>query len=280
MFSMLRPIDRLKDYILCALTLGTGPRAMCSILWRETKNIRVRLNLGAYSPKEVYSLQTIYGLLYFRDNFGDITNLVSLLYHQVYRLRGLSQEGVILDVGANIGLAAKWFAHHNPGRSIYCFEPLAANAALIRLNCPGAKVEQVAVGARRGRVKLRVDRDSVMASSISCRWETEEVEFDVISLDEFAGTRALEQVALMKIDAEGMEVEILRGCQETLRRTQQVVMETHSRSLHDDAIGHLRHAGFHIDSEQFGVTTGLLFASCPNERCPADALAGRAGVGR
>jgi len=276
---MLQPIDRLKDYVLCALTLGIGPREMCAILWRETKNIRVRLKLGAYTPSKVYSLQTIYGPLYFRDNFGDITNLVNVLYHQVYRVRALSQKGVILDVGANIGVAAAWFAHHNPERAIYCFEPLAANAALIGLNCPGANVEQVAVGARRGRVKLRVDRDSVMASSIPCQWPTQEVEFDVISLDEFAEARGLEQVALLKIDAEGMEVEILQGCQETLKKTRQVVMETHSRRLHDETIEYLRRAEFRIDSEQLVGMTGLVFASGWKERYPADVPAGRAREG-
>ena len=99
---MCQPISRLKDYIWCAFTLGTGPKAIGSILWRETKNIRVRLNLGRYRPHDVYSLETIYGPLYFRDNFGDITNLVSLFYHQVYRLRELSQQGAVrVEPGAH-----------------------------------------------------------------------------------------------------------------------------------------------------------------------------------
>ena len=257
---MLQQVNKLKDYLLCAIALGTGPRTMCSILWREMKNIRVRLRLGSYNPNDVYSLQTVYGPLHFRDNFGDITNLVSLIYHNEYRMQKLTQQGVILDIGANIGLAAAWFASHNPGRTIYCFEPLAANAALISMNCPSAKVERVALGHQRGRIKLHVDRDNVMASSISCQWETQDVEFDVISLDEFSKAANLGQVALIKIDVEGMEVDVLKGCQETLKKTHQVVVETHSRHLHDEAIRHLRQAGLHIDSEQFTGKVGMVFA--------------------
>jgi FkbM family methyltransferase len=261
----MRPaIDRAREYLGCARALGVGRRAQWAILWKETKNLRVRLGLAAHHPEAVYALPTGYGPLHFRDNFGDITNLAPIFYRQVYRVRALAPPGVILDVGANIGLAAAWLAHHNPGRTIYCFEPLAASAALIALNCPGAKVEQVAVGATRGRVRLSVDRDGVMASRIPCRWETREEEFPVISLDEFAAARGVDQVALIKIDAEGMEAEILEGSRATLARTHQVVMETHSRALHDQALARLGRAGFRIDGERFGGATGLVFASRPD----------------
>jgi FkbM family methyltransferase len=258
---MLQPIERLKEYIDCARDLGGNPKETCSIFWRETKNLRVRLGLGEYHPNEIYSLKTIYGPLHFRDNFGDITNLPGLFHQNVYRAKALVGDGVILDVGANIGLAAAWFALHNPGTPIYCFEPLAANAALINKNCPTARVEQVAVGAQRGRVKLHVDPDSVMASSIPCRWETSDAEFEVISLDEFTHQRGIERIAMLKIDVEGMETEILKGGQETLKRTHRVAMETHGKSRHEEAVRRLQDMGFNIDAEEFAGTTGLVFAS-------------------
>jgi FkbM family methyltransferase len=258
-------LERLRDYVLCAWGLGLTLPDRCLIFWRETKNLRVRLGFGSHRPTALYSLQTVYGRLYFRDNFGDITNLVNLFHKQTYRLRVVEQEGVILDVGANIGLAAAWFAWHNPGRTIYCFEPLAENAGLIARNCPGARVEQVALGARPGRVMLRVDRDNVMASRIPCRWETRGVEFEVVTLDQFAEAQSLGAIALLKIDAEGMEGEILEGGQRTLKNTQQVIMETHGQRLHDQAIAQLRRAGLEIDAAPFDRTTGMVFATRPKE---------------
>jgi FkbM family methyltransferase len=257
---MLHPFERLKTYIDCANGLGGNLRNSCSIFWRETKNVRVRLGLAAYHPNEVYALKTIYGPLYFRDNFGDITNLPGMFHQNEYRSKALAEDGVILDVGANIGLAAAWFALHNPGRPIYCFEPLAANVALITRNCPTAIVEQVAVGACHGRVKLRVDPDSVIASLIPCWWETKDFEFEVISLDEFTSERGIERVALLKIDVEGMETEVLKGSEQTLKRTSRVAMETHGTLRHDQVMKSLRQSGFQIDAQEFDGGTGLVFA--------------------
>ena len=114
-------LERLGELVGCAGALGRGPREKWALLWRQTKNLRVRLHLGTFHPDEVFSLETTFGRLHFRDNFGDVTNLVDLFYREVYRTRPLAPEGAILDGGAHIGLAAAWFAHEPPGRPIHRF---------------------------------------------------------------------------------------------------------------------------------------------------------------
>jgi FkbM family methyltransferase len=250
-----------RDYVGTAVALGTGPRAATSILWHQTKNLRVRLGLARHRPHTVYTIDTVYGRLHLRDNFGDVTNLASLLYRQVYGVQRLDRPGVILDVGANIGLAAALFSHYNPNRTIYCFEPLPSNVALIRRNCRRAHVVSRAVGAVPGRVQLDVDADGVMASRIPCRWPTRPTEFEVITLDQFAASEGVGEVALLKIDAEGMEDDILDGAAATLGRTHRVVLETHGRPRHDGVLHRLRERGFTIDGDVFATNTGFVAAS-------------------
>ena len=254
-------LRKLKEFSLCALALGRTPREKWEIFSRQTKNVRARLGLACYHPELIYALPTRYGTLFLRDNFGDVTNLPDLFYHNVYRLGRLEEEGVILDIGANIGLFAAWAALHNPGRRIYCFEPLASNLPLIRRNCPTAIVHRVALGRDRATVKLRVDNHGIMASRIPTAWPSREEEFEMMSLDEFVQENAIEDIAFMKIDAEGMELEILDGGRETLGKTCRVAMETHGREVHRECLRRLADARLAVEAEEFSGTTGLVFAS-------------------
>ncbi|MCP4358092.1 MAG: FkbM family methyltransferase [Chloroflexi bacterium] len=257
-------ILRVKDFALSGLALGNTLSEKWAIFWRQTKNIRVRLHLGQYHPQEVYRLNTAFGPLYFRDNFGDITNLANLLYREVYPIKQLSPPGVILDVGANIGLAAVWFSHFNPEREIYCLEPIPDNVAMIRRNCPQAHVKAVAVGAGEGEIELAVDADNVMAAhNMSYTWETAVTTFKTISLDNFVAAQRITQIALLKMDTEGSELDIFSGAQQTLLITQQVAMETHGEERHNSSRLCLQAADFIIDDEEFDGQTGMIFASRP-----------------
>lgn len=199
--------------------------------------------------------------MHLRDNFGDVTNLPGLWADNEYRIGRLEGDGAILDAGANIGLFAAWAIAWNPGRAIHCFEPLAANRRMIALNCPGAVIAPVGLGRAPATVTLRVDEQSIMASSVDTRWPTHEETFEVVALDDYAGRHGIGPVAFLKIDTEGMELEVLDGGRETLRRTARVAMETHGEERHRGSIERLTAAGLTIDAESREGATGMVFAS-------------------
>lgn len=256
-------MGRLMDFWRSAWALGADPFASISIFWNETKNVRVRLGLAKHEPERVYTLSTKGGPLHFRDNFGDITNLPNLFWREVYRGPRRPGPGAILDVGANIGLAAAWYSRNFPDRPIHCFEPLEENARMARLNCRAAVVNNVAVGARAGTVELEVDRDAVMATAIPWEHAVDTRTLEVITLDEYVRDHGIERVAVLKIDTEGMELDVLDGARSTLAMTDTVAMETHGRDRHDGTLERLRSAGLTIDREDFDGATGMVFASRP-----------------
>ncbi|MGH7502349.1 MAG: FkbM family methyltransferase [Longimicrobiales bacterium] len=254
-------VRKMLDLAACALELGTNPASSWALLWAQTKNLRVRGHVAHHHPKRVYSIDTTFGRLFFRDNFGDITNLTNLLHREVYAGVRPLDDGVVLDVGANIGLAAAWIAHRHPGHTTHCFEPVPDAARMIPLNCSQATVNQVAVGESAGQIELRVDADGVIASSIATRWATRPVRFQTIRLDDYVLQHDIADVALLKIDAEGMELSILFGATGTLSRTDQVALETHGLDRHRAVIDFLLGEGMSITCEAFQDTTGLVFAA-------------------
>lgn len=252
---------KFKDFVFCSFSLGGTPAEKWQIFWRLTKNFRVRLGFARYHPDSVYELPTRYGKLFLRDNFGDVTNLPDLFLQSTYQVNRIEAAGVVLDLGANVGLFAAWIAHHNPGRKIFCFEPLTENAKLIPMNCPGAQVNRFGLGKKSAVVKVDVDEHEIMASSIPTAWPTKKQQIEIKTLDEFSRQEHIAQVAFIKIDTEGMELDVLDGGRKTLEKTQNVAMETHGGSIHRGAIERLRNAGFNILDENFNNKTGMVFAS-------------------
>jgi len=252
---------KLRAFLRCALTLGQTPREQFKILWALSKNIRARAHQAQYNPERVYKLATVIGDIYLRDNFGDVTNLSPLFVENVYRVTRLAYPGEVLDVGANIGLFARWIQTYNPERRIHCFEPLQSNAAMVRKNCPTAIVNQIGLGRDAGTVTLGVDPHGVMASSIAQPWSLEPIEIQVMKLDTYADEQGIREVALLKVDTEGMEVDVLDGAQSVLARTHQVASETHGEARHQTSLDRLKDAGFRIEAEERKGRTGMIWAS-------------------
>jgi FkbM family methyltransferase len=252
---------KLSRFVRTARALGPTPAAQARILWALSKNLRVAALGAKHDPARIYALATRLGDVHLRDNFGDVTNLPGLLVENTYRVTKLDRPGEILDVGANIGLFAKWIHAHNPERRLHCFEPLPSNANMVRLNCPRALVNQVGVGSRRGKVQVGVDEHAVMASSVAQRWALKPIEFEVLPLDEYAAEQGIHEVAFFKLDTEGMELDVMEGAQQLLARTHVVAMETHGEERHRASIERLRAAGFAIDAEERMGAVGMVWAS-------------------
>jgi FkbM family methyltransferase len=253
-------LTKLFDFTHCAWTLGKTPAQRAELLWRLTKNVRVAMGMAGFEPQKVLRLGTRYGELYIRDNFGDITNLPDLLARDIYRFHPVTADGAVFDVGANIGLFAFLASKLAPRAEIHCFEPLPANVAMVQRNCPQAIVNQAAVGKSRGTMTLSVDADEVMASSIPNPRSRKDVQFDVVTLDDYVREKAIERIAFLKMDCEGMELEAFAGGQQALARTLRIALETHGPDRHQSVLDHLRAAGFRITHEEFDGTTGMVHA--------------------
>lgn len=135
-------------------------------------------------------------------------------------LPGFTPE-VIFDVGANVGVTALAFSAGFPDATVYAFEPVAATFQVLSEKvATNGKIRpfNLALGRRPRSAKMRIA--SLSVSNRMAGWRdlfkpTETVK--MTSGDAFCAEHQIDRVGFLKIDAEGHDLEVLRGFATMLR---------------------------------------------------------------
>ena len=162
---------------------------------------------------------------------SDIFTLGEILHERQYRLRTpLVDPAVVVDAGANIGVAALYFRALYPGAELHCFEPASENFALLERNLgsfDGVELNQAAVGAQAGELELHLNPHAATHSLIDAQEGGETEVVPVLDLASYLDERNIERVDLLKVDVEGSELDLLRGLGRHLARVRVIVGEMH-----------------------------------------------------
>lgn len=144
---------------------------------------------------------------------------------RVYDFRVTSPNPVILDVGANLGLAAIYWQRQWPGLDVTCFEPDPTIFELLSWNLSQRRFEDAkligkAVAGFCGAAAFR----SEGGASGRLSDEHGSLAVDCIRLGPYLQRR----IDLLKLDIEGAEAEVLEDCFEQLCNVQNLFVEYHS----------------------------------------------------
>ncbi len=153
---------------------------------------------------------------------------------QAFVVRHLRPGMTAVDVGAYIGVYTCLMARLvGPGGRVHAFEPSTTSFARlcrhVELNgLANVVANRQAVAGESGRLALRcypppfeslsslVRRELVRSGRAIPPMREEPVE--AVSLDDYAARAGLGRIDLLKLDAEGAELRILRGCRRLLAR--------------------------------------------------------------
>jgi FkbM family methyltransferase len=142
----------------------------------------------------------------------------------------LAEDASCIDVGANLGSVLRDIARFAPRGRHLAYEPLPELAAQLARDFPQVDVRNAAVSDHVGsatfhRVKGRETRSSLSTLDHA----PEELEAYTVRLEDLdSGIPADFVPALIKIDVEGAEEQVLRGAAGTLERHRPVVVLEHS----------------------------------------------------
>jgi FkbM family methyltransferase len=125
----------------------------------------------------------------------------------------------IFDVGANVGQSALKFRADFPRAEIHCFEPVHETFEILRRTVSGLRgvhCHELACGSADGEQTIYLTHQSNTSSLLRPADVVGAQVVKVRTLDHFAAEERIERVDLLKIDAEGYDLEVLRGARELL----------------------------------------------------------------
>jgi FkbM family methyltransferase len=168
-----------------------------------------------------------------RGGLGFLAPFSSTLSREEAFLAKLSLTGgCVYDVGGYEGLYTLFFARAvGPTGQVICFEPIPTSQHRIRTNADlngfqaTIALERVALGAQAGQLTFMLPTTGArgqasglpaIQAAYAMQGPTTSVRVPVRPLDAYLGQ--LRPPTFLKIDVEGMELEVIQGARETLRR--------------------------------------------------------------
>ena len=161
------------------------------------------------------------------------------VYHQIfeegsYDFRVADAPRVILDAGANIGLAAIYFANRHPNAKIIAMEPEQGNYDLLKLNTAGYKnviAVQAALWYRDEQIDVVdlglgewgfVTREANSSYAGIIRHHLRGMTVDALMRE-----NEIDEIDILKIDIEGSELEVFCDSSAWIDRVHTIVVELH-----------------------------------------------------
>ncbi len=168
---------------------------------------------------------------------------------KVELLNTIPPNGNFYDIGANIGMFSVYFARERPDINIFCFEPDSSAYGLLESTVKHSKrieknkisLFKTAIGSSKREEKLYKSSLNDGGHSFLNLYDERENrprEFEmvsIVSLDEFAPQHNLPLPHAIKVDVEGLELEVLKGSLGLIKKSRPVMMvESSNRDLAGD----------------------------------------------
>jgi FkbM family methyltransferase len=188
-----------------------------------------------------------------RPGLIDYNTLQSAIHHDEYGFKelGLKKGDVVIDIGAYIGGEGIELAAMGLGLQVYSYDPLLENLDVylenVRyLRLPGIHMFPYAVGGHRGMVKFKLgspyewDKYVGYTDSSQCKVDGAAqtlhpdnipmiTEVPQVMLADIFGDNLIEHCAVLKMDCEGTEMDILRTSHDLFDRIDWIVGECHGQ---------------------------------------------------
>ncbi|ARV61247.1 hypothetical protein BZZ01_23880 [Nostocales cyanobacterium HT-58-2] len=171
-----------------------------------------------------------------RSNKGSDAFIFSEVFdHHYYDFLLPSQPQTILDLGANVGFTAIFFARKYPLAEIACVEPVSNNLDILQknfeLNAIKAKVFPAAIAVEDGPIQMQLAPHDyghkVAGISYGEVFSGQTVDVEAVSIPTLLKELGWKRIGLLKVDIEGYEAILLKERCEWLSSIDAICIECH-----------------------------------------------------
>lgn len=202
------------------------------VWWHERRSPQKNGPLDGPGPNDV-TVQTpieIDGQRFHFNNFATFRGTYAAIYKRhFYRIPVISDAPVILDCGANIGLATRYWLEKYPRARIKAFEPDPELFKTLETNCrevPEADVELIQAAVWTENTTLTFQSTGLETGGVSTTGVTDGTAMTVnaVALADYLN----EPIDFLKMDIEGAEVDVLISLDGKLDNVTSMYVEYHS----------------------------------------------------
>lgn len=150
----------------------------------------------------------------------------------------VSENAIVLDIGANIGIMTAHLARRVKSGMVYAFEPIPDNVKILtkivsHFNLKNVKIHPVALGDKNGKIDMVMPvigsvkmqgLSHVIHPSINEYNEGNKFSVEVKTLDEFfSKENASLKISAIKIDVENFEFFVLKGGEQLIKKCRPLI---------------------------------------------------------
>ncbi len=168
-----------------------------------------------------------------RSDTADLVAFYSIIHQCEYgHIKFLNQPQIIIDAGAEIGLASIWFSLQFPNAKIYALEPALDNFNVLKKNAesyPNIIPVHGALMANEGNASVYDPGLGVLGYRVQMVTSGSKDAVTAYSLSSLCRQYGISKIDLLKVDIEGAEKEVFAKSADWLKNVSSVVIELHER---------------------------------------------------
>ena len=161
--------------------------------------------------------------------------------YDMCRFSGTRDFQTIFDVGANVGQTTRLLKRYFPGATVHSFEPVSSTFKDLQAHCGRLRnvhLHQLALSSEPGQASIHLQTDSELNSLRLLASDATDPAAETVSVTTvaaFCEPRGIDRIDALKTDAQGADLEVLRGAETLLTAARVPCVLTEVAFPRDDA---------------------------------------------